>query len=464
MRLFQDPYAAARELAGMLGFLKGENPIVLGLANGGVPVAEIIARELDAPFDVLIIERLRAPKNPSHIVGAVDEHGRISMIRSTARWHHLTSREMVDPARDIFRDIQRRRGKIRSMLPEIDVRDRTVVLVSPGVASGAKMLGAIASVRDRGAQKVVIASPAGSGEAAWQLHDAADVVVIPHRPSKFKSVEQLYSEYVKVTDEMVQAVVERWVGSRTQTEPGVRTITLKVPNADDHLLSCELDLPPGATRGSGPYPTVVFAHGFESDGRNPRTVPISRRVAKRGIIGVRASFTGHGRSQGELEEATDARMADDLVRIVAAVAHLHEVNEERVGLCGSASGGVLALELAKSEPKIRTVVVRGPMVGPELDLIMGVRVPSLMIFSEQEREFADEARRRKPELPSSHELLEIPGATRLFNDAISLEMMVGASVDWIVDHLNPIPGAIEALEAADETAEGATEGAAADPG
>ena len=137
MALFQDRREAATELSRHLSYLKSEKPVVLGLVYSGVPMAEIIAKALDAPLDVLLIERLRAPQNPDHIVGAVDEHGRISMIKSTARWHHLTSQKMVDPARDVFRQLQRFRGRVRSVLPEIDVRDRTVVIVSQGVASGA---------------------------------------------------------------------------------------------------------------------------------------------------------------------------------------------------------------------------------------------------------------------------------------------------------------------------------------
>ncbi|MBT8487180.1 MAG: hypothetical protein KJO43_16505, partial [Phycisphaerae bacterium] len=326
MRLFHDRREAAQELARVLSYLKDDRPIVLGLMNSGVPLAEVVAESLDAPLDVLLIERLAAPKNPEHIVGAVDEHGRISMIKSTARWHHLTSQQMVEPAREVFKDLQRQRGRIRAILPEVDVRDRTVVIVSQGVATGAKMLGAIASVRDRGARKVVAAAPAGSGKAAWHLHEAADLVVIPHRPSKFRAIAEFYEEFSPVPDELVLAIIERWVKRRPSQRPGVITLLTKVTGDHGHLLCCELDLPPNTTRGSGPFPTVIFAHGYESDGRNPRTVPISQRLAKRGIIGVRVNFTGHGRSEGELEEATEEQMASDLRLIVDRICDLAEVD------------------------------------------------------------------------------------------------------------------------------------------
>ncbi|MCP3904817.1 MAG: hypothetical protein GY715_14410 [Planctomycetes bacterium] len=450
MGLFQNRNEAAHELSRLLTFLKPENPIVLGLANGGVPIAEIVAKSLEAPLDVMIAERLHAPKAPTHVVGAVDEHGRISMIRSSARWHHLTSQQMVGPAREVFRGLQRRRGALRAILPEMEVRDRTVIVVSQGVVSGAKMLGAIASVRDRGARKVVAAAPAGAGEATWQLQDAADLVVIPHRPTKFKGVEAFYQEYSEVNDETVLNIVERWVRERPQEEVGVQTIVMKLTNEQGHLLACEVDLPPGTTRDSGPYPVVVFAHGFESDGRNRRTVPISHRLAKRGIIGVRANFTGHGRSEGELGEATEARMAGDLAHVLSAVRHLSEVDSERIGLVGSASGAAIVLKLASSEPGVRGIVVRGPMIGGELELAAAVRPATLLVYAEQDEPFASDARRKADILASTHQVLEIPDSTRLFNDAISLEMMVGASVDWIIDHVGSVPAAEVMVDETDE--------------
>ncbi len=203
MRLFRNRIEAANELSQHLEFLRDQQPIVLGLANGGVPMAAVIARHLQAPLDVLLIETLCCPETPEQIVGAIDEHGRISMIQTAARWHHVTSQQLVDPAREAFRKMQHRHTAIRSILPPSEVRGRTVIIVDQGVVSGAKMLGAIASLKDRGAGKIVAAAPAGTSQATWQLHESADVLVIPHRPAKFKGIESFYDEFNEVSDEMV---------------------------------------------------------------------------------------------------------------------------------------------------------------------------------------------------------------------------------------------------------------------
>jgi putative phosphoribosyl transferase len=435
MRLFKNRIEAANELAQHLTFLKEENPIVLGLANGGVPVADVIARQLDAPLDVLLIEKLYAPNVPNQVVGAVDEHGRISMIQSTARWHHVTSQQLVDPARQAFRRLQHQQVKVRAVLPEVDVRGRTVIIVSQGVATGAKMLGAIASLKDRGAAKVIAAAPAGTSQATWQLHEAADIIVIPHRPAKFKGVESFYEDFTEVSDDLVLRILERWVGDRPTTVLAAKTITMKLTSTRGQALFCDVDLPPGATRGSGPYPAVVFAHGFESDGRSIRNITISQRLAKRGIIGVRLDFTGHGRSEGNMRDATDQQMLADLHVAFQSAAALTEVDRNRMGLVGSGTGGMIALHYAAQVPLVKALVIRGPVCGQETATARQIKAPTLLIHAESDTALFDSVQLLDRELAVPHELLRIADSNRLFTDPVSLELMVGATVDWLVDHL-----------------------------
>lgn len=436
MRLFKNRIEAANELAGHLTFLREEKPIVLGLATGGVPLADAIARALDAPLDILLIEKLFAPNMPEQAVGAVDEHGRISMIQSSARWHHLQSQQLVEPARQAFKTLQQRQAMLREVLPEADVRGRTVIIVGQGVVTGAKMLGAVASVRDRGAAKVVAAAPAGTSQATWQLHESANLVVIPHRPAKFKGIEHFYEEFPDVSDSLMMAIVNRWIADRPQ-QTGGRTIFTKLNTASGQSLMCELDLPPGMKRGSGPYPAVVFAHGFESNARSSRAVAISQRLAKRGVIGVRMDFTGHGRSEGTIQDATDQRMLADLHVVFQSVATLAEVDPNAMGLAGSGTGGMIALHYAAQMPAVKALVIRGPVCGGETQAAERVKAPTLLIHAEGDTALFDSVQELDRALAAQHQLLKIPNSNRLFADPISMEMMVGATVDWLIDHLLP---------------------------
>jgi putative phosphoribosyl transferase len=435
LKLFRTREDAARELAGHLSFLAGEHPLVVGIPNPGVQTAAIVAEALQAPLDLLVLDKLSAPKHPDHVVGAVDEHGRISMIQSTARWHHLTSQHMIGAARDAYRKLQPSRQRFRAILPELDVRQRIVLIVNHAVITGARMLGAIASFRDRGAARVIVAAPAGSERCTWQLHEAADMVVIPHIPANFSSVEQIYQHCDNVSDELVAAILQRFAAGRPTQDSGVRTFCMRFLNDCQRVIHCAIDMPPGACKGSGRYPAVIFAHGFESDGGSPRSIPISQRLAKRGIIGVRMSFTGHGGSEGSPEDATDHRMVADLRCVYENIRMIREVDCDRIGLNGSGTGGMIALRFAAQEPRIAAMVIRGPVCGDEVEAAQRVRTPTLIIHAEKDTALRDTVEAINQQLAASHRMLSVPESSRLFGDPVSLELMVGASVEWLVDHL-----------------------------
>ncbi len=454
MRLFKNRLQAANELASDLAYLKPEQPVVLGLPNHGVPIAAVIAEHLDAPLDILLIARLFAPGHAGQVVGAVDEHGRISMIQGAARWQHVTAQQLIAPARAAFAELQQRRARYRAVLPETELRGRIVIIVDEGVRTGATMLAAIASVRDRGARQVIVAAPAGYGKAAWQLRETADTVVIPHTPAQFKGIEHCYEVFDEVLDRDVEAILGRWSAARPHDHPGVRTLVMRVISQGERALHCELDLPPGMTRGSGPYPAVIFAHDRDSNGRSPRTLPISRRLAKRNVIGVRPDFTGHGRSEGRPEDATPECLLADLRAVMENVRILQEVDPRRIGLNGAGTAGRLALRFASAEPAVAALVVRGPLAGGEIDGARVVRAPTLLIHGEHDPEIARLGRSAGEALPSIHQLLVIPESNRWFNDPVSLELMVSATVDWLVDHLVNAPAPAEVKQAPAEPARG----------
>jgi len=437
MRMFADREDAARQLTDALEFLEGTpNVIVLAIPNGGVPVAAHVAERLKAPLDVLLISRLFAPKHPEHVVGAVDEHGRISLIEQTARWHHLTTQQMIGPAREAFREMQRQRARVRSVAPELEVRDRTVIVVNDGVSTGALMMAAVRSVRDRGAAKVIAAAPGGADIAVRALRDSAHMVVIPSMPAAFRTVAGMYRDFPAVSDEAVLSILARHMSEQRVEPPRVRTIPARfLADEGERTIYCEVDLPPG----DGPFPAVIFSHGFESDCRSIRAMPISQRLAKRGVMGVRLDFRGHGRSDGRRDDSTLATMVADLRLVHENLLFDERVNASRIGICGAGLGGMAALLLASEDKRIGAIVARGPVCGGEATAARDVDAPTLLIHAEDDAELEADVAKMAELLPGTHHLLRVPECNRYFNDPISLELMVNASVDWLVDHLKHGP-------------------------
>ena len=439
MRMFQNREEAGAELASDLAYLKDQDCVVMAVSNGALPIALAVCERLGAPLDMLVLGRLSAPRMPDHIVGAVDEHGRISLIEQTARWHHLTAQQMIAPARAAFKNLQPLRARIRAILPEQEVRGKTVIVVNDGVSSGASLLAAVASVKDRGAAKIVAAAPAGQDTGIRALHEAADIVVIPHVPSKFRGIHKFYREFPEITDDDAVDFIRSHVKAHGVLVRGFRSIAMPViADGGERTIYCEVELPDG----NGPFPCVIFAHGFDSNCRSPRSVPISMRLAKRGIMGVRMDFQGHGRSDGDLEKCTHENMLSDLRTVFENLCYDVRTSKCQVGLCGAGTGAQIALDFAAEEPRIASVVVRGPICGGAVDAARNITAPTLIIHAEGDDELAKDAYAINQLLPSTHRLLIVPECNRLFNDPISMELMVNASVDWLDDHLR-VAGAHE---------------------
>jgi predicted phosphoribosyltransferase len=105
-------------------------------------------------------------------------------------------------------EVARRERLYRDARPMPEVRGRTVILVDDGLATGSTMRAAVASLRRRGAGKIVVAVPVASREAREELRAEADEVVCLATPEPFHAVGLWYDDFEQTTDDEVRALVE----------------------------------------------------------------------------------------------------------------------------------------------------------------------------------------------------------------------------------------------------------------
>jgi len=432
MKMFADRLEAARELADALSFLAGEDLVVVAIPNGGVVVAEIICDQLHAPMDVLLLAELAAPRTPEHIVGAVDEFGRISLIDTVARWHHVTIEKMIAPARVAFENLQRRRARFRALVPELEIRGKTVIIVADGVADGAAMLGAVSSCRKRGARKVVAVAPVGYEKATWSLHETADMVVIPHHPANLKGIHKAFRNFPDIDDGLALDMLRRHLAGRGVEPLKVHSIAMGFLVNGERSIYAEAEIPPLP----GPWPAVIFAHGRESQCRSTRALPISFRLAKRGVMGVRIDFNGHGKSEPAPDGCTTESMLDDLRVVFENLRCDDRIDPSAIGLCAAGLGAQAALRFAAKEDRVAAVAVRGPIIDGALWYAPNIAAPTLIVHGERDSALAADAIELDRLLSPVHELLRIPDCTRLFDDPICRELMVSATADFLSHHLH----------------------------
>jgi putative phosphoribosyl transferase len=204
--IFRDRIAAGRALAALLSeYAHRDDTIVLALPRGGVPVAREIALALEAPLDVLVVRKLGLPWQPELAAGAIAPGGVLVLNREVrAEIPELDS--VLEPVlSQERRELARREAAYRHGRPPLQVRDRTVILVDDGIATGATMEAAALSMRAMHAGSIVIAVPVAPPATLERLARHADRVVCPEQPADFMAVGQYYDEFPQLTDrEVVQ--------------------------------------------------------------------------------------------------------------------------------------------------------------------------------------------------------------------------------------------------------------------
>jgi len=208
--LFKDRAQAGRRLAYQLGKFAGRpDAVVLGLARGGIPVAFEVARILAAPLDIFMVRKLSLPQYPETAIGAVASGGLRVINREIADALGVTAEEVGAIAAARTEELRRREKAYRGSRPAATVKDKTVILVDDGLATGASMLAAVRAVRRLGAQKTVVAVPVSSSETCDFLREEADEVICLETPAPFLAVGIWYENFSQVSDEEARSLLER---------------------------------------------------------------------------------------------------------------------------------------------------------------------------------------------------------------------------------------------------------------
>jgi predicted phosphoribosyltransferase len=214
-REFTDREHAGRALAALLAHDHGRagDLLVLALPRGGVPVAAVVARELDAPLDVLVVRKLGVPHQPEVAMGAIASLGgqRVT-VRNVDVLRHLgrdAESAFVRVAAREAAELERRERRYRAERPPLEVGGRDVLLVDDGVATGATVKAAIEALRVGGAARVTVAVPVAPADTLAELEQLADEVVCASVPQPFWAVGQAYVDFNQTSDDEVVSLLEQ---------------------------------------------------------------------------------------------------------------------------------------------------------------------------------------------------------------------------------------------------------------
>lgn len=182
---------------------------MLALPRGGVPVAYEVARSLHAPLDVFLVRKLGLPGYPELAMGAIASGGLRILNDDIVAWQHIAPDVIDRVAAEEQAELERRERAYRGGAPPMALRDRVVVLVDDGLATGASMRAAVGAVRQQQPARVVVAVPVGSPDTCRELAASVDEVVCARMPQQFSAVGKWYRDFSQTSDAEVRELLER---------------------------------------------------------------------------------------------------------------------------------------------------------------------------------------------------------------------------------------------------------------
>ena len=200
---FSDRREAGRFLAKPVSELQLDNPVVVAIPCGGVPVAFEIAKALGAPLDVLVVCSLDAPGKPEILVGAVAETAIHVLDEETLNMLGVRDEQLGQRVATATADLAHMTNLYRSGRPPISVQDRQVLLVTDALPTALKVNAAATALKKRGAASIVLASPVATTQATQVLGPEIERFVYARDPEEHMTMSLWYDNFTPLREDEV---------------------------------------------------------------------------------------------------------------------------------------------------------------------------------------------------------------------------------------------------------------------
>lgn len=209
MVYFSDRKDAGKQLASALTDFSFKEGMVLAIPRGGVVVGYEIASALNFKLDVIVPRKIGTPDNPELAIGAVTEDGTMILDDSLIMYLGVSNDYIYQESERQKQEIRRRQNFYRQGVSEPEIKDKNVIVVDDGIATGYTMKAALASVRNRGAATLTVAIPVGPPSTIKELKHQADNIVCLYTPEYFQAIGQFYSDFSQTTDKEVIELLKK---------------------------------------------------------------------------------------------------------------------------------------------------------------------------------------------------------------------------------------------------------------
>ena len=442
LALFADRRDAGRKLAAALDRFRVEDPLILALPRGGVPVGYEVARALEAPLDILLVRKLGAPFQPEYGIGAVAEGGVRVIRREDVELIGMSEAELDAIVARETEELDRRALAYRGEREAHPVEGRTVILVDDGIATGGTAVAAGRVLRARGAARVILAVPVAPPGSEVRLAAEFDEVICLEQPHGFFGIGQFYVDFGQLHD---QEVIDLLAAPRepalaaaadpvTADDPPPLKRAVEIEAEPGLVLNGDLRLPEGATG------LVVFAHGSGSSRLSPRNREVAASLNERGFATLLFDLLSDAEASDRGKVFDIDLLAERLEAVTLWAQAEPGLDALPLGYFGASTGAAAALcAAAELGGGISAVVSRGGRPDLAASRLPQIQAPTVLIVGGADWQVFGLNEEAAKLLRCEHELAVVPGATHLFEEPGALELVADLAAGWFSEHLeNPV--------------------------
>ena len=199
---FENRTTAGKALADSLKNFELDNLLILGIPRGGVVVGKSLCDELGGDLGIVVTRKIGFPGNPEYGIGAVAEDGTTVLSEASERSKQITEEYLEIEKEKQIKEIERRLRSYHYSLPN-DLKDRTIVVVDDGIATGMTVLVALKFLRKKNPKRLILAVPVAPADTLKKLQGEADDIICLFTPRLFYAVGQFYKDFSQVEDDEV---------------------------------------------------------------------------------------------------------------------------------------------------------------------------------------------------------------------------------------------------------------------
>ena len=202
---FHDRTHAGFLLAEQLMNYKNGDGVVLAVPRGGIVVAYPIAHLLHLPLDLIFCKKIGHPSHPEFAIGAVSIDGSTIATEPYSDSH----RDYIEQQATTWKESMiAKRSRLMGKEQPIMLKDKTVILVDDGIATGLTIEACLQCIYHQGPVKVILAVPVISRQAYYSLATKVDTLTSLLIPDHFNAVGEFYESFKQVGDDAVREILK----------------------------------------------------------------------------------------------------------------------------------------------------------------------------------------------------------------------------------------------------------------